>query len=278
MIERRFLAIACDGSELAATLDLPAGVPPRPGLLVVTGGNEIRAGAWNGHALLGQRIAAAGHAVLRFDRRGVGDSDGANAGFRQSAPDIRAALAAFRREVPSLTRVVGWGNCDGASALMLGAGLGCDALVLSNPWTYEQDEPADAVGDSDTPAPTPMFAAELRAHYRARLASPAAFKRLLKGDVPVRAMLKSLIGVFRKPPPPTSLAQDMAKGLATFAGPAALLIADRDRTAQAFLAAWEAVSDKPDPRIARCPDASHSFVEPHARAWLDERLLAMLAE
>lgn len=273
MTTRRFLTIACEGCQLAATLDLPEAGEPRAGLLIVTGGNEIRAGAWNGHALLAARLAAAGHAVLRFDRRGVGDSEGANAGFREAAPDISAALAALRNEVPSLSRAVGWGNCDAASALMLGSGLGCNALVLSNPWTYEQDDAADAVDETDTPAPIPMSSAELRARYRARLASPAALKRLLKGEVPVRALFKSLVRLFRKPHPPSSLAQDMAKGLGTFAGPAALLIADRDRTAQAFLAAW----DKADQRIQRCPDASHSFVEPHARVWLEEKLLAALA-
>lgn len=267
-MRRDFLAIPCEGAMLHATLDLPEGGSARSGLLVVTGGNEIRGGAWNGHAQLAARLARQGFAVLRFDRRGVGDSDGANTGFRDSAADIRAALAALRDEVPGLARVVGWGNCDAASALMLGSGLGCDALVLSNPWTYEFAESPDGGEDM----PTPMSAAELRAHYRARLLSPAALKRLLTGGVPIGKLVRSLRGVFRKPPTPSSLAQDMATGLVGFGGPAQLLIAERDRTAQAFLAAWDAA----DPRIARCPDASHSFVEPHAQQWLEARLVEAL--
>ncbi|MDE2404175.1 MAG: hydrolase 1, exosortase A system-associated [Sphingomonadales bacterium] len=270
MNRRDFLAIPCEGATLMATLDLPAGGAARSGLLVVTGGNEIRSGAWNGHALLAARLSAQGHAVLRFDRRGIGDSDGANAGFRGSAADIAAALAAFRAEVPGLRRVVGWGNCDAASALMLGAGCDCDALVLSNPWTYAHDDDA---GGADEPAPAPLTATELRAHYRARLLNPAALRRLLTGGVPLGKLARSLVGLFRKPPPPGTLAQDMAAGLARFDGPVQLLVAERDRTGQAFLAAW----DRDDARIARCPDATHSFVEAHAQQWLEARLLAALA-
>ena len=270
---RRFLTVPCATATLAATLDLPAGSTPCTGLLVVSGGNEIRAGAWAGQAQLAARLAVQGHAVLRFDRRGVGDSSGDNAGFRNADADIRAALAAFRAQVPSLVRVTAWGNCDAASALMLGAGLGAEALVLSNPWTIEQPEPADDGEPApESPAPAPLSPAELRAHYRARLASPEAFRRLLRGQVPIGRLIASLLGLFRKPLPPGSLAQDMAKGLAGFEGPVTMLVAERDRTAQAFLAAW----DKADRRIAICPAAGHSFVEPHAREWLEARLLGML--
>lgn len=260
---RRFLSFPCEGSLLAATLDLPEG-EVRAGLLIVTGGNEVRTGAWNGQAWLAARLAAKGFAVMRFDRRGCGDSEGENAGFTGSAGDIRAALAAFRGAVPEMARVVGWGNCDAASALMLGGGLGCDGLVLSNPWTFEPVAQEDA-GE----APAPMSSAELRAHYRARLANPAAVLRVLRGKVNLGGLVRSLLGVFRKAPPPTSLAQAMARGLAGFGGPVALLVAGRDRTGLAFRNAW----DKDDRRIAVCEGASHSFVEAEARQWLEERLV-----
>src|SRR5690606_19559812 len=136
-VSRRHFSFPCEGEVLAATLD--EGAEPA-GLLIVTGGNETRAGAFSGMAELAARGAAAGHPVLRFDRRGTGDSTGGNRGFRGSGPDIAAAVAAFRAEAPGLRRIVGFGNCDAASALMLAGGAGCDGLVLANPWTFEEED------------------------------------------------------------------------------------------------------------------------------------------
>ena len=262
---RQHICFACEGSVLIGSLDSPHDVgtldeaPAATGLLLVSGGNELRSGAWAGQARLAARLASAGHPVLRFDRRGVGDSDGPNGGFRTSAPDIAAALAAFRRECPALTRIIGFGNCDGASALMLPGGAGLDGLILANPWTIEQDEAA----------PPPHA---IRAHYRQRLASPEALKRLLRGKVSLGSLFASLRNALRTAPPPSSLAQDMAAGIAGFAGPLVFLIAERDRTAQAFLSAW----NKADPRIRRCAGASHSFVEAEARVWLEAEVLRAL--
>lgn len=254
---RRHLTFTCEGSALVGTLD---DAPGATGLLLVSGGNELRSGAFAGQARFAARIAAQGFPVFRYDRRGVGDSAGPNAEFRSSGPDIAAALAAFRVAAPQVTRIVALGNCDAASSLMLTRGAGCDALILSNPWTIEGDE-------GDTPS-----AEVLRDHYKRRLASPDAIKRLLTGQIPLGKLVRSLIGMLRPAPAPSSLAQDMATGIAEFGGEIAILIAERDRTAVAFLGTW----DKADPRIRRCADASHSYVEPKAQGWLDERVLEVL--
>src|SRR3546814_10409691 len=103
-VMRHHLTFACEGAALAATLDE---APGTTGLLIVSGGNEIRSGAHRGMAMLSQRIAAAGHPVLRFDRRGIGDSDGSNGGLEPSDPDIAAALAAFRADQPHALRTNG---------------------------------------------------------------------------------------------------------------------------------------------------------------------------
>ena len=257
---RRHLAFACEGSALAATLDE---APRRTGLLIVSGGNEVRSGAWSGQALLAAEIAAAGFPVLRFDRRGVGDSDGPNGGFRTSGPDLAAAIAAFR--ATGVSRVVGFGNCDAASALMLAGGSGFDALVLGNPWTF------DEVGDVGGEDATPMPPAALRAHYLRRLTDPRALWRLMTGKVGFGGLASGLAGASRATTR-SVLATDMERALAGFSGEVVFVVAGRDRTGQAFLANW----NRADHRVRICAGATHSFVEPEARAWLRDEVLNIL--
>jgi exosortase A-associated hydrolase 1 len=259
-LTRHFASFSCEGATLWGTLDAADGAS---GLLIVSGGNEIRSGPWASQALLAARIAAAGYPVFRFDRRGIGDSDGPAGGFRTSAPDIAAAIAAFRAQVPSLKRVVAYGNCDGASALMLAGDTDCDAMVLSNPWTVEE-----GIGDDAQP----MLPEVVRAHYWRRLKDPGALLRLIVGQVSLRQLIASLRDAARPAAPPSTLASELAAGLADFSGAVTILLAGRDRTAQAFLARW----DKSDKRLRTCADATHSFVEQDARIWLLERLVDAL--
>lgn len=259
---RRHFTFPCHGSLLAGTLDEARGTT---GLVIVSGGNEVRSGPWSGQALLADRIAAAGFPVFRFDRRGVGDSEGVNLGFRSNGDDIDAAGQAFRAEVPNLARLVAFGNCDAASALMLTAGKGFDALVLANPW------PFDPAGLSFEASPT-MTPQRLRGHYLRRLADPRAWLRLLSGKVAISGFASSLRDAVAADAPPSRLHQAMTAGLAEFAGPVALLVAGRDRTGLAFLDHW----NRADPRMELCPGATHSFVETDARLWLEDRILAVL--
>ena len=272
-MNRRHFTFDCAGDSLAGSVDQAAATT---GLLIVTGGNELRCGPYGSHAELAGKIATAGFPVMRFDRRGVGDSAGVNAGFADSRADIAAAIAAFRQQVPRLKQIVAFGNCDAASALMLASGAGCAALVLANPWTFEPEpEPVPEPAGNAAPeieAKPQMTPAAIRAHYLRRLMDPRAVLRLLTGKVKVGQMAGSLIEAAKPAPPPTSLAQDMATGLAQFSGPATLLVAESDRTGQVFLSHW----NKADQRIRICPKAGHSFVEPQARIWLQGQLLGAL--
>lgn len=256
------LTFPCSNSTLAGTLDTADGCT---GLLIVSGGSEIRSGAFSGQALLAARIAEAGFPVFRFDRRGIGDSEGDDRGFLASQADIAAALSAFRAMTPKLERVVAFGNCDAASALMLDSGAGCDALVLSNPWTIEDDTADDGSKDALPPA-------AIRSRYVEKLKNPRELMRLFTGGVDLRKLLRGMLGAMKPKPAPTSLAQDIAVGLDGFDGPVKILLAAKDRTAQVFEAAWDAS----DQRIARCENAGHSYAEPHAREWLYQQLLAAL--
>jgi exosortase A-associated hydrolase 1 len=259
-MSRRHFAFDCEGSALAATLDEAMGTA---GLLIVTGGNETRAGAFSSQARLAASVAAAGYPVMRFDRRGVGDSQGVNLGFRHSAEDIAAALAAFCARCPTLERVVGFGNCDAASALMLTGGAGFDGLVLSNPWTYEDDQ-------GDAPPPP----AAIRARYAAKLKNPRELWRLIRGKVNLVDLIRSLRHAASASSAPSGLAETMKAGLSQFAGSARLLVAERDRTGQAFLAHWDAR----DPRLHRCVGADHAYSDHASREWLLGQVFAALTD
>lgn len=251
----------CGSLKLAGTLDT---APGTAGLLIVSGGNEIRSGAFGGQANLAAHIARTGFPVFRFDRRGIGDSEGENRGFRQSQRDIATALEAFRAMAPQVSRVVGFGNCDAASALMLAGGAGCDALVLSNPWTIEDD------GEAANEAALPPSA--IRARYLEKLKNPREIGRLLAGGVNLRKLARGVFRSLNTAPPPSSLGGDMRAGLAGFAGEVRILLATADRTAQVFEAAW----DRHDPRIRRCEGAGHAYVEPDHRDWLRAEILSAL--
>ncbi|MDO9361331.1 MAG: hydrolase 1, exosortase A system-associated [Sphingopyxis sp.] len=264
---RHQLSFACGGASLAASLDEAAGTT---GLLIVSGGNEIRSGAHRGMATLAGRIADAGHPVFRFDRRGVGDSEGVNGGFESSGPDIGAAVAAFRGAAPQLKRIVAFGNCDAASALLLHQPLPVDALIVANPWTYDSDG-AEA---DDEPALPP--AAAIRSRYLARLKDPKTLSRLVKGEVDFRKFLRGLSALKTPSAPaaPDSLAARIERAMAELRTPATILLATGDRTAQAFAESCPAALDRLP--VGRLASPSHSFAGDDG-AWLAERILAILA-
>ena len=261
---RHQLSFPCEGAMLAATLD---DAPGTTGLLIISGGNEIRCGAHRGMATLAQRIAEAGHPVFRFDRRGVGDSAGANGGYTSSAADIAAAIAAFRRAAPLLTRILAFGNCDAASALLLHQPLALDALLLANPWTYE----GYGGGETDEPALPP--AAAIRARYMSRLTDPKSLIRLLKGEIDVRKLARGLsaLGNRTAPATPDSLPGRLNAALASLPCPATILLATGDRTAQAFVEKC----DQGAVPLERLDSASHSFAGDDGE-WLVARVLASL--
>ncbi|MBB5708845.1 hydrolase 1, exosortase A system-associated [Sphingomonas xinjiangensis] len=260
---RRLIAFRCNGATLVGTLDE---APGRTGLLIVSGGNELRMGAHRGMARLAQRSAEAGHPVFRFDRRGIGDSEGENDGFESSCPDIAHAAAAFRRAA-KLDRLVAFGNCDAATALILFHDRAAiDALVLANPWLVEPRQ-------DDLPAP-----AAIRAHYAARLKNPREWLRLLRGGVDLAKLLRGLRASAPIQSEDDGLAARASRALRT-AVPARFLIASRDHTAIAFLHDYR--SSRFDAVRGRTPieqrdTASHSFAGEGDKDWLFTQLLAAL--
>ena len=252
---RRLIAFPCAGDTLLGTLDE---APGRTGLLIVSGGNEIRIGAHRGMALLAQRLAALGIPVFRFDRRGIGDSTGENGGFRSSGPDIGCAAATFSAEA-GIERLLAFGNCDAATALALfGAAAGVDALILANPWVIEDED--------DLPP-----AAAIRARYAEKLKDPREWLRLARGGVNLRKLADGLTKVSQKQSKQAGgLAVQMRESLAASRIPTTFLLAARDNTAIAFRDAWC------DADFITHDTDSHSFAREGNAAWLEERIVAAL--
>lgn len=251
---RSVIAFPCEDETLVGTLDA---APGATGLLIVSGGNEIRCGAHRGMALLAERIAAAGHPVFRYDRRGIGDSTGDNGGFLTAAPDLIAAAKAFRAQQPQIETLVGFGNCDGASILALhGHAAGIDRLLLANPWTIED-------GDDLPPR------AAIRATYRQRLASPAAWRRLLSGRIDLVKAIRGLRKAATSRPQP--FAGRIVQAIESWHDAAQVILASGDATAQAYAAAARHLP------VERIETASHSFARGPDQHALTAAVLAALA-
>jgi exosortase A-associated hydrolase 1 len=260
---RRLLTFTCEGEALAGSLDEAAGTA---GLLFVTGGTQTRIGSHRMFERLALALAAAGHPCFRFDRRGVGDSEGEDPGFRGSGPDLAAAAAAFRRQCPGIERLIGLGLCDGATALALnGAASGLDGLVLINPWLVEAEAGAPP-------------AAAIKRHYARQLLSLGGWKKILSGAVSYRKLFSGLRKIVS--PPRQGLAGDVAAALERDRLPFELILARDDATAIAAEAEWRRPAFARLRRAHREPSFvesdSHTFARPGDREELERVCLAAL--
>lgn len=260
---RRLTSFEAAGASLAATIDTG---DRKTGLLIVSGGREIRIGAHRGMAMLAARIAERGYPVFRFDRRGIGDSTGGDGGFLSTADEIASAAACFRQET-QVERLVGFGNCDAATALALFHDRAAfDGLILANPWVLDQQ--------GDLPPP-----AAIRARYAERLRDPRAWLRAVRGQIDIGKVMSALKNLSKRDSQQSSeLAGQVANALSHMTCPATILLAERDNTARAFAEAWrspafDAVRDAVP--IHRCDTASHSFAG-DAEDWLYGEVLTIL--
>lgn len=250
---RTIIAFSCEGERLLATLDGPADAAI--GWLFVVGGSQTRVGPHRLYERLAARLAESGQAVLRFDRRGVGDSSGPDLGYLDSAADLRAALDTLKRHFPGLSSIFGFGLCDGASAIALAA-PDLSGAVLANPWVVE---PTD-----DLPP-----AAAIRGHYARRLLDPRAWARLIGGGVNLGRLARGILRAGRRED--DSLVRRFATGAPRNSR---IVLAEGDGTAQVFAAAWRSLKGKRHPAtILSIPTVSHSFADPPAFAALARALL-----
>jgi exosortase A-associated hydrolase 1 len=261
---RGLMIFDCEGAAIGATLDTAQG---RTGVLIASGGTQTRIGSHRMFERLGQALAAGGYPCFRFDRRGVGDSEGEDPGFRGNGPDIAAAAAAFRHASPQVERLIGLGLCDGATSLALfGAEAKLAGLILINPWFVEAEAGAPP-------------AAAIQHHYRTRLLSLDGWRRLLTGGVSYRKLFAGIVKVVRAPAS-SALADEIAQSLKSAGTPVELILARDDATAVAARSVWaspvfRSVAQAAQPHCVLDTDA-HTFSRPGDAASLLAACLAAL--
>jgi len=273
MLEERALSFSCRGAWLYGVLSLPKTPQPR-GVLIVVGGPQYRAGSHRQFTLLARDLAAAGIPAMRFDYRGMGDSEGELQTFDNVDDDLRAAIDRFFLEVPGMSDVVLWGLCDGASAASMYAPQDArvSGLVLLNPWVRTEEGAARAT---------------IKHYYRDRLFDPALWKKIKSGEFDVKASVSSLWDNVGKAFGPGSnngavddaagssapLPERMQAALSRFGGRVLVVLSGADLTAQEFAGlanrpgAWQRLLGTPRFTRQQIDKADHTFSR---RPWQDQ--------
>ena len=277
------LNFSCLGQSLVGVASLPE-APHKVGVLIIVGGPQYRAGSHRQFVQLARRAATEGHAVLRFDCRGMGDSTGDPRTFEDISPDIAAAVQALLLAAPAVQEVVLWGLCDGASAALLYLGDSAQdprvaGLCLVNPWVRSQ---------------ATLARTHVKHYYTQRLRQPEFWAKLLRGGVAWQALggLARSLRLAAAGAKPTAANADadlpytkrMALQWQRFDGPILLLLSGNDFTAQEFKEAWQA-----DPAWQTAPEhsqldqvelagADHTLSTTESRLALEGECLRWLAK
>lgn len=266
----RALSFRCHGATLYGILNLPEQASSR-GVLIVVGGPQYRAGSHRQFVLLARHLAAAGIPVIRFDYRGMGDSEGDMRSFDDVDDDIRAAADQFMAEVPAVREIVIFGLCDAACAALFYAGgdSRIRGLVLLNPWVRTNEGLAKTY---------------LTHYYRNRLFDRELWQKICHGHFEygkaVRSLFRVLAAVssngirkYSRAPKTADASADrngrlpdrMLDGLRHFRGNILFVLSGNDLTANEFLnlvessREWKKSLASPKFAWRNLPDANHTF-------------------
>ena len=277
------LRFECLQDSLVGVLSMPIGMVSDLGVLIAVGGPQYRAGSHRQFVLLARRLADAGYPTLRFDVRGMGDSEGEFPGFEALGPDLAAATSAFQRAAPGVRRVVVWGLCDAASAALMSTSAvpTWAGLVLLNPWVRH---------------PTTHARTEIRHYYVKRLADPAFWKKLLSGHVRFASSVREIAGKLWRiarsrsgrsvmvADAPADYRERMTLGAVSFKGPQLYILSGRDLVCAEFLGyaashpKWKALWQRSEVRRIDLPGADHTFSSHALRLQVEVATLKFLGD
>lgn len=141
------------------------------GVLIIVGGPQYRVGSHRQFIKLSRHLASKNIPSLRLDSSGMGDSSGKKTEFYQQTSDINAGIAALFKQLPQLQKVVLWGLCDAASAILLKMNQTdprVAGLILLNPWVRQEQSHA---------------ATMLKHYYVKRLVSREFWRKIFSGGL-----------------------------------------------------------------------------------------------
>jgi exosortase A-associated hydrolase 1 len=264
MKQESFVSFSLADEELVGILHRPP-VPPAPiGVLIAVGGPQYRVGSHRQFVLSARRLASAGFPVLRFDYRGMGDSEGPARTFETVDEDIRAAVDAFFACMPKLHSVVVYGLCDAASAALLYCMRDerIAGLILLNPWVRSASGQARA---------------QIRHYYARRLLDREFWAKLSSGRINAlsaagefMAKLATFLSFRRGGPVRESESiGDFRHGMLTaikrFTRPILVVLSEDDLTAREFMdlcndeREWGWAMAQTKVSVCRLANADHTF-------------------
>lgn len=293
----------CEGHTLAGIVHTARGASAmKTGVVIVVGGPQYRVGSHRQFQSLASSLARGGFSVLRFDVRGMGDSEGEHPGFLGLEADIRCAIDKLIHQT-EVERIVVWGLCDAATAAVSYAGKDerVTGLVLANPWVYSPQGAAQAY---------------LRYYYIQRLFSRELWRKVFSGKLDLIGSVRSIVEFFAKSRSkvdvtsgsPASLGEEVsraseavelspsvssavtdlveltANSLQRFSGKVLIMLSGRDLVAAEFKTAR-----KSDPVLRRelarrtvktldFPDFDHTFSRSSAQAEVERVTLEYLRD
>jgi len=239
------------------------------GVLILVGGGQYRVGSHRQFVLLARYLADQGVSVMRFDYRGMGDSEGDQVSFEECETDLKSAIDNFHTECPELDGVVIWGLCDAASAAAFYAHQDSrvKGLVLLNPWVNSEDGEAKAY---------------IKHYYLSRLLNGDMWRKIFKGRFNFKASFEDffykLTLTFRRQKHTSLSSNERAlfnrnipigdrifKGLSNFNGRVLIILSSDDVTASQFsdlsssCSEWKKLMKSPEISEFIIEGADHTF-------------------
>jgi len=270
------ITFQCEDSELIGILNVPEKPPKRGVVFVVADGPQYRAGVQRQFVTLARAMEQAGYAALRFDYRGMGDSEGIHRGFEHVDEDIKAAIDALIAHSDSIEEIVLWGECDSSAAVLFYAykDKRIKGISIANPWVRTEEGRAKSI---------------VKHYYLNRLFDKQFWKKIFTGHFNFKDSLTSLwrnvIKAFRSRSNSSSsqdgpvdhsahrlsLPERLAYGLSNFEGKVLLVLSGNDWIAKEFQdvvdasTVWKNLLH--NERLVRhdIADADHSFSKKTSR-------------